>query len=142
MKTCREIMTENPKCATAQRSIEEVAQMMKEEDVGAIPIVDDESNRKLIGIVTDRDIVLKVVADHQDPGMVRADAVMSSELAFCHPQDNLAQAMEAMEDHQVRRLPVVDGEQKLIGIIAQKDLAESNPNFHATGEMLKEISRD
>ena len=142
MKTCQDIMTAEPKCSTPQQTAEDLARMMKEEDVGAIPVVDDSSNRKLLGIVTDRDIVLKVIAAHQDPSTTRADAVMSSDLVFCHPEDSLDQAREAMEEHQVRRLPIVDAGQRLVGIIAQKDLAEDNPNIEATGEMLKEISRD
>ena len=86
MKTCQDIMTAEPKCSTAQQSIDAIARMMKEEDVGAIPVVDDESNRKLLGIVTDRDIVLKVVALQQDPGSTRVDAVMSCDLVFCIPR--------------------------------------------------------
>ncbi len=142
MKTCQDIMTSEPTCSTPQQSIEDIARMMKQENVGAIPVVDDESNRKLVGIITDRDIVLKVVAANQDPGAIRVDAVMSSDLVFCHPGDSLDEAQEAMRGHQVRRLPIVDAEQKLVGIIAQKDVAENNPNAKATGEMLREISRD
>ncbi|HKY63125.1 MAG TPA: CBS domain-containing protein [bacterium] len=142
MKTCQDIMTPDPQCATPQQKIEDIARMMKEEDVGAIPIVDDRKSRKLVGILTDRDIVLKVIAAHQDASAVRADSVMSSDLVFCRPGDPWTQALQAMEDHQVRRLPVVDESQKLVGIIAQKDLAENNPNLESTGELLKEISRD
>lgn len=135
-------MTSELKCSTPQQSIEDIARMMKEENVGSIPVVDDEANRKLLGIITDRDIVLKVVAANQNPGAVRVEAVMTSDLVFCHPEDSLEVAQEAMQGHQVRRLPIVDGEQKLVGIIAQKDVAENNSNAKATGEMVREISRD
>jgi len=142
MKTCQEVMTAAPRCATARHTIEQVAQMMKEEDVGAIPVIDDQANGKLVGIVTDRDIVLKVVAAHQDANSVRVDSVMNSSLVFGHPEDSLDEAREAMKEHQIRRLPIVDESQKLLGIISQKDVAEESSSVAATGEMVKEISRD
>lgn len=141
MKTCQDVMTADPRCATSQQTINEVAQLMKEKDVGAIPVVDDKSNGKLIGILTDRDIVLKVVAGRQDAQSVRVDAVMSSDLVFGHPGDSLEEARETMQEHQVRRLPIVDESQKLVGIVSQKDIAEQGENVEATGKMVQEISR-
>lgn len=141
MKTCNDVMTANPACCIAKDSVEKVAMMMKHEHVGPIPVVEDESSKKLIGIVTDRDLVLKVIAEGKDPQNTRVDEVMTRDPVRCTPADDLEDILETMARHQVRRIPVVDDENRVIGILSQADVATRSDNDKRTAEVVKEISQ-
>lgn len=141
MKTCNEVMTPNPACCVGKDTVEQAAMLMKNEHVGPIPVVEDEDSKKLIGIVTDRDLVLKVIAAHKDPYMTRVDEVMTRDPISCHPQDDLTDAMEAMSVNQVRRIPVVDDNHCVIGIISQADVAIRNDSMKKTAEVVMGISQ-
>lgn len=133
---CSEIMTANVRTATGAMSLGEVASMMREGDVGAVPVVD---NAKLIGIVTDRDIVVRGVAEGLANGAPVAD-VMTTELFTVKPDDFAFEAIRLMGDKQVRRIPVVSADGSLAGIIAMADVALSMEDEEEIAATLEEIS--
>jgi CBS domain-containing protein len=141
MTSCREVMTSNPVCCTADDTVDKVAQMMRNEDVGPVPVVESIETKRLIGIVTDRDLALKVVAEGRDPRSTRVAEVMTVGITTCHPSDDLQVALDAMAANQVRRIPVVDESGAIIGIIAQADVAIRTDDTRQTGEMVEEISK-
>src|SRR6185312_11819914 len=122
-KKCRDVMTENLVFSTPEDTVSKVAQMMKREDIGPVLIVDNERSKKLVGIVTDRDLALKVVGEGRDPKTTKVDEVMSRKLVTCHPDDDVENALNAMSQYQLRRIPVVDANMRLVGIISQADVA-------------------
>src|SRR5687767_10723590 len=119
-KTIRELMTSNPRTVDPSTPVVEAARAMKDEDVGSIPIVDRDT---LVGILTDRDIALRVVAEGRDPQGTSAGDVASRELVTVDPQQSLDEAVRLMAKHQVRRLPVCEEDGRLVGIVAQADVA-------------------
>ena len=121
--TCREVMTKDPACVVPGESVVRAAQLMKGEDVGPVLVVKDKQDRELAGIVTDRDVALKVVAEGKDPNSVRVKEVMTSDPACCHPDDDISKAVDLMEKKKVRRIPIVDKSGCLVGIISQADIA-------------------
>lgn len=138
---CEEIMTKDPVCCLPEDTVDQAAQLMKDEDVGPIPVVADQKTRRLVGIVTDRDLALKVVAQRRNIPSVRVEEVMSSNPVTCHANDDLQKAIDAMERNQVRRIPVVDNNDRLIGIIAQADVAIRAHQPETTAEVVAEISK-
>ena len=102
-----EIMTKNPECCLPTDSVMAAAQLMKSEDVGPIPIVKDKEEKKLAGIVTDRDLAIKVVAEARDPKTTPIEEVMSAGLVTCRENDDVQKAFDAMTQHQIRRIPIV-----------------------------------
>jgi len=141
MRKCDEVMTKNPVCCLPNDIVTKVAQLMKRENVGSIPVVENEQTKKLVGIVTDRDLALKVVADGLDGKTTKAEAVMTRDIVTCLAEDDLQKALDAMADHQLRRIPVVNKEYKVVGIIAQADVATRVNQPEKTAEMVKEISQ-
>jgi CBS domain-containing protein len=140
MKKCSDVMTKDVVTCTPQNTIVEVARLMKSEDIGPILIVDNEQSRTLVGIMTDRDIVVKVIADGQDPKTTPVGDAMSKKLVTCRPDDDVDVAMKAMSQFQLRRIPVVGENMKLLGIISQADVATRVDAPEKTGEVVKEIS--
>src|SRR4051812_41769563 len=123
--TCGSVMTRNPSCCLAGDSVSTAARIMKQEDVGPVLVVSDSNSNHLVGIVTDRDIALNVVAEGRDPYSTRVDSVMTSHPVVCHPDDDVSEAVKVMSEYQVRRIPVVDEDGCLVGIIAQADIARN-----------------
>src|SRR4030095_13081954 len=123
MTKCSEVMTKNPVVCMPNDMAAKVAQVMKTEDVGPIPIVENVQTRKLVGMVTDRDLVVKMVAEGRDIKTTRAEEVMSRKIVTCRADDDLQKVLEAMSKNQLRRIPIVDGEDRIVGIIAQADVA-------------------
>jgi CBS domain-containing protein len=138
--TCNEIMTSNPECCVPSDSVMKAAQLMKSEDVGPIPIVADKDSKKLTGIVTDRDLAIKVVAEARDPKATQVEDVMSEHLITCYETDDVEKALKLMQDHQLRRIPVVDKSDHLLGIIAQADVATRLGSLRATGKVVEQVS--
>ncbi len=138
---CKDFMTKDPVCCLSGDPVEKAAQIMKREDIGSVPVVEDSQSNRLVGIVTDRDLALKIVAEGRDPKSVRLSDVMSRELVTCSADDDVQDAMDAMEDHQVRRLPVVDTTGRIVGIISQADIAHRLGKDEETGKMVGEISK-
>jgi CBS domain-containing protein len=131
----RDAMTEDPRSIGASASVVEAARLMREDDIGSLPITDDE---KLVGMITDRDITTRVVAQAADPNMTSVGQVYSRDLISVEPDNDLEEALQLMARHQVRRLPVVENG-RLIGIVAQADIALSE-NETKTGELVEAIS--
>ncbi len=140
MKKARDVMTKELVYASPQDTVSHVAQLMKMEDIGPVLIVDNEESRRLVGIVTDRDLVLKVIAEGQDPNTTRVEEVMSKKLVTCRADDDVENAMKAMAQYQLRRIPVVEDDNRLVGIISQADIATRVGEPEKTAEVVKEIS--
>lgn len=140
MTKCADVMTKNPTCSVPTESVERVAQLMKREDVGPIPIVDNANSKKLIGIVTDRDLVMKVVAEGRDAKHTTVQEVMTRNPVVCREGDDIKQALNAMSQHQVRRIPVVNNNDEVVGIIAQADIATKIEDHKTTGKVVEDIS--
>jgi CBS domain-containing protein len=139
--TCREVMTKNPTCCVPGDTVASVARIMGDEDVGSIPVCESAQSRKIVGIVTDRDLALEVVAQSRDASETRVQEVMTSKPYVCHPDDDLQKVLDTMQRKQVRRVPVVDDNGRLVGIIAQADIATRSGEPEKTAEVVEEISR-
>jgi len=135
-RRCREIMTRNVKTANHEMSLQEVARLMREGDMGAMPVVE---NEKLVGIVTDRDIVVRAIAEGRDSTAKIGD-VMTTEIFSVKPDDFVFEAIRLMGDKQVRRIPVVSESGELAGIIAMADIALEMEDEREIAETLEEIS--
>ena len=140
MQKCTDVMTKDVVTCTPENTIAEVARLMKTEDIGPVLIVDNEQSKTLVGIVTDRDIVVKAIAEGQDVKTTRVGDVMSKKLVTCRADDDVDVAMKAMAQFQLRRIPVVGENMKLLGIISQADVATRVDAPEKTGEVVKEIS--
>jgi CBS domain-containing protein len=135
-KSVKDAMTSDVKTAAPSQSLTDVARLMKQEDVGSVPVVDGE---RLVGVVTDRDIVVRGIADGSDPHAIKAGDIASRDIVTVRPGDDLDDAMRLMAQHQVRRLPVVhDGH--LVGVVAQADVAQEAKEKDV-GHIVEEISR-
>lgn len=141
MKKCSEVMTKNPICCLPTDAVSRAAQQMRKENVGSIPVIESEQNKKLIGIVTDRDLALQVVADGRDAKSTKVVDVMTHKVITCHVDDGIQKAVDAMAKHQLRRMPVVDNDHKIVGIISQADVATRVDKPDETAAMVKEISQ-
>lgn len=140
MKKCSDVMTENLVYSSPDDTVSHVAQLMKKEDIGPVLIVDNEDSKRLVGIVTDRDLALKVVAEGRDPQTTKVEEVMTRKLITCRPDDDVESAMKAMAQYQLRRIPVVENGNRLVGIISQADVATRVDEPEKTAEVVKEIS--
>ncbi len=136
-KHVQDLMTSNPRTIGTSTTIVEAARAMKDEDVGPLPIVDGD---RLTGILTDRDIVIRVVAEGKDPQATTAGDIASRELVTVDPQQGLDEALRLMQQHQVRRLPVCEEDGRLVGILAQADIARLGHD-ERTGEVVESISQ-
>jgi CBS domain-containing protein len=134
-ESVRDAMTENPQSISASASVVEAARLMRDEDIGSLPITDAE---KLVGMITDRDITTGVVAEAADPEKTSVGDVSSRDPISVGPDEDLEEAVQLMSRHQVRRLPVVE-DGKLVGIVAQADIALKE-NEKKTGELVEAIS--
>jgi CBS domain-containing protein len=119
----------------------DIARMMEAANVGSIPVVQSANLKRLVGILTDRDIVLRVVANERNPNLTKANAVMTPIVVTCHPDDDIETAMDKMGNHQIRRIPVVDNDNMVVGIIAQADIAR-HMDRQSTGSVVGEISEE
>ncbi len=119
MKTCKEIMMANPACCLADDKVYTISQRMRAEDIDVVLVVENYREKKLIGILTDRDIALRVVGDDWDITTVQVDDVMTTNPRTCHPMDDLDTTLKGMSDQQLRRLPVVNSSKQVLGIIIQ-----------------------
>jgi CBS domain-containing protein len=134
-KSVRDAMTEDPRSIGTSASVVDAARLMREGHIGSLPITDDE---KLVGMITDRDITTRVVAEAADPKTTSVGDVYSRDLISVESDKDLAEALQLMARHQVRRLPVVE-QGRLVGIVAQADVARSE-NEKKTGELVEAIS--
>jgi CBS domain-containing protein len=141
MQKCNEVMTKNPVCCLPNDIVSSVAALMKSRDIGPVLIVDNQQSKKLVGIVTDRDLALKVVAEGRDSKLTRAEEVMTRKIITCRAEDDLQNALDSMAEHKLRRIPVVDNNNVILGIIAQADLATRVDQPEKTGSVVRQISQ-
>ena len=135
-QSIREIMTSNPSTVEPNKTVVEAARIMKQEDAGVVPVTE---NGRLTGMVTDRDIAIRVVAEGKDPQSTTVQEVASTDLVTIDPQQDLDEALRLMAKHQVRRLPVVEEDGRLVGVVAQADIARTGDDAK-TGQVVQEIS--
>jgi len=140
MANCGEVMTREPACCEPGDTIQHAAQLMKTEDVGSLPVVQSQTNRTLVGIVTDRDVVVKVVADGRSLQSASVRDAMTQNPVTVRDDEDVNRALSAMADRKVRRIPVVDAEGRLCGIIAQADIATRLHRDKTTGDLVEAIS--
>lgn len=135
-----EIMTRDPATCTADTPLAEVARLMVDCNCGEIPIVESKESGKIVGVVTDRDIVCRTIAKDINPLEKTAGDVMSKSPYSVHPDDDLQECIDIMEEHQVRRVPVVEDDGRCCGIVSQADLARTGSE-HEIAEVLQEVSQ-
>ena len=133
-----QLMTKNVSVADLETTLEEIATMMRDEDAGAIPVLDGE---KLVGIVTDRDIVLRCIAEGRDPVGTTSEEILSGDLTTIRPNDDIDIASQVMAQRQIRRLPVVDESGRLVGMLSLGDIAVKEDGDADSAEALEGISR-
>ena len=140
MARCKDVMTPEPVVCEPGESVAGAARIMKQQDVGSVPVVESQSSKRLVGIVTDRDLVVKVLAGGQSVDRATVQDAMTPNPASCREDDDIEQAMATMKERQVRRMPVVDAGGRLVGIIAQADVATRINRDARTGELVEAIS--
>jgi CBS domain-containing protein len=141
MKKCRDVMTGDPVFCIPTDPASMAARLMRDHDVGSIPVAEDRKTKRIVGILTDRDLALSLVAEERDPSGTTVGDLMTPNPFTCRPDDDLDKAIQAMERHQIRRVPVVDAEHRLAGMIAQADIAVHSDERTKTAELLEEVSK-
>ena len=136
MTKAREVMTRDAQCVQEHQSLADAAKLMRDLDVGALPICGDDNRLK--GMVTDRDIVVRCVAEDGDPSTTTVEALAEGRPVTIGADDSIEETLRTMSEHQVRRLPVIDGD-RLIGIISQADVARNVPD-ELVGDLVAAIS--
>jgi CBS domain-containing protein len=134
----KEVMTRDVEVIRPDDSIQEAARKMKDLDVGAIPVCDGE---RLVGMITDRDITIRATAEGRDPSNTTAQETMTPEIYYCFENQNIEDAALLMMEKQIRRLPILDDNKKLVGIVSLGDVAEDIEDNEIAGATLEEISR-
>jgi CBS domain-containing protein len=135
----RDIMTPDPCCCATFEPVQNAARMMKDWDIGSVPVVADKRTLRLVGIVTDRDLC-GLLTEGRDPATTAVEAVMTRDPATCKPEDDVSTCARIMQEHQVRRVPVVDDLGHCVGVVAQADLA-LNAKPRTISETVAEISK-
>src|SRR3954470_14834196 len=136
-KSVQDVMSTDPTSVVADNPVVEAARIMKEKDVGIVPVVE---GGRLVGTVTDRDIAVRVVAEGKDPRSVRVREIASTDVVTVDPQQELDEALRLMATNQIRRLPVVEEDGRLVGVLAQADVAREASESQ-TGELVEDISQ-
>jgi len=136
----RDVMTKDPVFCQPGDSLTTVANIMKQKDVGSVPVVESGGSRRLVGIITDRDIVVKAIAEGRSPESATGKDAMTPNPVSCREEDDVDHALKLMKERQVRRMPIVDSAGLLTGIIAQADVATRVNKDSKTGELVEAIS--
>jgi CBS domain-containing protein len=136
----REVMTADPVCCVPSDNAQKVARILCEQNIGAVPVVADQQSRKLVGMITDRDLCCSVVAEGLDPKKTSIEGLFSIDPVTCRDGENLEKCERAMQEHQIRRIPVVDAEGCCIGIVSQADMA-LNDRPERVSKTVAEISK-
>jgi CBS domain-containing protein len=140
MPKCSDVMTPDPVCCEPNDRVTRAAKIMKQHDVGSVPVVESQSSKRLLAMVTDRDLVVRVLADDRDIAQATVRDAMSSSPVACRVDDDVQRALQLMAERQLRRMPVVDQSGRLQGIIAQADIATRVRSDKQTGELVEAIS--
>lgn len=141
MKKCKEVMTKDPIYCLPSNMVSEAAELMRKEHIGSVLVIESEQSKKLVGIVTDRDLALKVVADGLEAKSTKVEVVMTHKVITRHSNNALQKVLDSMAKHQLRRIPIIDKDNKILGIIAQADVATRVDNPKKTATMVKEVSQ-
>jgi CBS domain-containing protein len=136
----REVMTRQPICCHSRDSAVAVAQILRDEDIGSVPIISEADSQRVEGIITDRDIVCRIISEGLDPSTTTIEMFITRDPVTCRPEQSLESCEKLMQTHRIRRIPVVDNQGRCVGIVSQADLARSLPaeKVHKT---VAEISR-
>lgn len=134
----RDIMTHDVQVIPPEASLKDAAREMKSQDVGALPVC---RNDKLIGLITDRDIAVRAIAEGKNPDACCVSEAMTPGLIYCYEDDDVQKAMNLMEQRQIRRLPVMDHNQRLVGVVSLGDLATRQQNDRISGQVLQQVSQ-
>jgi CBS domain-containing protein len=140
--TCNEVMTPAPVTCRPGDAIVDAARLMRSYDVGSLPVVKDDESQMLIGVITDRDIAIRVVGEGRNPAHAKVADAMSTEVVSCTTTDLYQEALQTMGAHQLRRMPVVDAQRRVVGIIAQADVATRIAQPTTTGALVEAISKN
>ena len=136
-----QVMTKDPTCCLPSESAQHAASIMRDEHVGSVPVIDNEQHGTIVGVVTDRDLCMNVVAEGRDPQTVQVEHCMTSKVVTCSPGDSVERVTELMRENQIRRVPVIDDKRGLVGIVALADVVErARVKTTETHETLKKIS--
>ena len=135
----RQVMTKNPACCTPDTPLQEVARMMLQCDCGEIPVVDSRDSMRPIGVITDRDITIRVIAEGKNPAEIRVSDCMSQPCVTVTEKASIMDCIHLLEEHQIRRIPVVNSRGMCCGIVSQADVARRID--HHAAEVLKQISQ-
>lgn len=138
MQRVKDVMTPQAEVVSPDATAEDAAVTMKTLDIGVLPVCDEEG---LVGLLTDRDLVVRVVAARRDPKAVRVGEVMTPNIVYCFEDDELSRAAQLLADHQIRRLPVLSRDRSLVGIVSLGDLAVHDAGHQMTGDVLEDISQ-
>ena len=139
--TCKDLMTSDPAFCVPRDTVVTTAMLMKNHNVGSVPVVADRDSMRVIGMITDRDVALRVVADQRDYHNTLVEEVMSKDVVMCRVDDLYNEVIDAMKEHQIRRIPVVDSKKHLCGIIALADVARQVPEHEEVGVVVEQISK-
>jgi len=134
----KDVMTSGVECTRPDASLQEAARKMRDLDVGPLPVCGDSD--RLVGMITDRDIAVRAVADGRDPKAARVRDVMTPDVAYCFEDQDVTEAARLMEDNQVRRLVVLNRDKRLVGIVSMGDLAVKTGDRRLSGEALEQVS--
>ncbi len=141
MTTCNEIMTKDVVCCVPSTPVDMVARLMRVRDIGSVAIVEDLSTNKLVGLITDRDIVLRIVAEGKNPKTLPVEDFMTRRLITCEKDAGVDNALTLMEKHQIRRLPIIDSSGRVTGIIATSDIVSRLRQSDKTTGLFQAILR-
>lgn len=134
----KDVMTKNPKVLPVNATVRDAAKLMKEIDSGIVPVIE---NNRLAGVVTDRDIVTRLIAEDRSPNDTRVEKVMTDKVYFCYEDQDVKDAAKLMSEKQVRRIPIVNRQHELVGIISMGDLAVDVNKDKLTGQTLEDVSK-
>jgi CBS domain-containing protein/uncharacterized protein YjbJ (UPF0337 family) len=136
-----QVMTPEPACCLPQDSVDIAARLMRIQDVGMIPVVEGESVPKLVGVLTDRDLAVLVVAPGREPRKTKVSEVMTRNVVTCNENDSVEEALDSMKSHQIRRIPVLSKGNGVVGVVSQSDIALRLHDSATTGDIVAEISK-
>ena len=137
----KHVMTKDPTCCVSSDTAQRAARIMRDEDTGVVPVIENEQSRKVVGIVTDRDLCMNLVAEGRDPRTMQVHEAMTTTVVTCSAQDSVDKVTELMRENQIRRIPVIDDQHRLMGIVAMADIVgRANVRTTETHETLKTVS--
>jgi CBS domain-containing protein len=141
MTLCSQVMTKEPVCCLPNDKVMKAAELMRSENIGSVLVIESKQTQKLVGIVTDRDLALNIVATGLDANSTKLEAAMTRNVITCHDDDDLQKALNSMSDYRLRRIPIVDNNNKVVGIISQADVALRINQPEKVAVVVREISQ-